>query len=113
MIKTDISHYKYNMYYARIKRVYKYSEARLMLQSLSPLDLVGLRARQGGSSIQTYHTTNIICTKQQSNLYSEARLRLQSLPPLNVLGIGGMQGGTFIQTYHATNIICTKHALLG
>ena len=58
-IHTNISHYKYNMYQKTVKRVYKYSEARLMLQSLSSLDLLGLIARQGGSSIQTYHTANI------------------------------------------------------
>ena len=69
MIKTDISHYKYNMYYARIKRVYKYSEARLVMQSLSPLDVVGLGGMQGGTSIQTYHTRyKYMGTKQQSNL---------------------------------------------
>ena len=58
------------MYHARIKLVYKYSEARLMMQSLSPLDLLGIVRMQGGTFIQTYHTTNIICTKQQSNLFT-------------------------------------------
>ena len=41
-----------------------------MMQSLSPLDLLGLGGMQGGTFIQTYHTTNIICTKQQSNLFT-------------------------------------------
>ena len=65
-----------------------------MMQSLSPLDLVGLRARQGGASIQTYHTRykyNMYqTTVKLVYKYSEARLRLQSLPPLNLLGLGGM-----------------------
>ena len=58
------------MNHARIKLVYKYSEARLMLQSLSPLDLLGLGGRQGGTSIHPYHTTNIIWTMQESNLFT-------------------------------------------
>ena len=58
------------MYHVRIKLVYKYSEARLRLQSLSSLDVLGIGCTQGGTSIQTYHTTNIICTKQQSNVFT-------------------------------------------
>ena len=50
-INTNISHYKYNMYHAIIKFVYKYSEARLRLQSLSPLDVLGIGGKQGGTSI--------------------------------------------------------------
>ena len=69
-IHTDISYCKYNMYQTTIKLVYKYSEAKLMMQSLSFLDLLGFGGMQGESSIQTYHTTNIICTKQQSNLFT-------------------------------------------
>ena len=69
-IHTHISHYKYNMKETTNKRVYKYSEARLMLQSWPPLELLGLTTRQGGASIQTYHTKNIICTMQESNLFT-------------------------------------------
>ena len=58
------------MYQTTVKLVYKYSEARLMLQSLPPLNLVGLRARQGGISIQRYYTTNIIWTMQESNFFT-------------------------------------------
>ena len=69
-IHIDISYCKYNVYHARMKLVYKYSEARLMMQSLSPLELLGVGGRQGGTFIQTYYTANIICTKQQSNLFT-------------------------------------------
>ena len=69
-IRTNISYYKYNMYHARIKRIYKYSEARLMMQSLSPLGLLSLGGMQGASSIQIYHTTHIICTMQESNYFT-------------------------------------------
>ena len=58
------------MYHAIIKLVYKYSDVRLMMQSLLPLELVRLGGRQGGTFIQTHHTTNIICTKQQSNMFT-------------------------------------------
>ena len=58
------------MYQTTIKLVYKYSEARLRLQSLLPLDLLGLGHILGGTSIHPYHATNIICTKQQSNLFT-------------------------------------------
>ena len=58
------------MNHARIKLVYKYSEARLMMQSFSPLNLLGLGGVKGGTFIQTYHTTNIICTMQESNLFT-------------------------------------------
>ena len=65
-----ITHYTYNIYQTTIKRVYKYLETRLMMQSLSPLDVLGLRARQERAYIQIYHTTNIICTKQKSNWFT-------------------------------------------
>ena len=58
------------MYQTTIKRVYKYSEARLRLQSWPPLDLLDLVGMQGGIFIQIYHTTNIICTMQESNLFA-------------------------------------------
>ena len=64
-----ISYYNYNMYNTVITLVYKYLEARLRLQLLSPLDLSGLGGRQGGTFIQTYHTTIIICTTQQPYLF--------------------------------------------
>ena len=63
------------MYHARIKLVYKYSESRLMMQRLSPFDLLGLGGTQGGTFIQTYHTANIICINQQLNV-STSILRL-------------------------------------
>ena len=53
-----------------MKLVYKYSEAKLRLQSLSPLDSLGLGGMEGVRSIQIYHTTNIICTMQESNLFT-------------------------------------------
>jgi len=45
-INTYISYYNYNMCITAITLVYKYPEARLRLQNLSPLDLLHL----GGSN---------------------------------------------------------------
>ena len=64
-----------------------------MLQSLSPMDLLGLRARQVGASIQIYHT-RYKCNMYQITIklvykYSDARLMMQSLSPLDLLGLGG------------------------
>ena len=41
-----------------------------MMQSLSLMNLLRVGGTQGGTLIQTYHNTNIICTKQQSNLFT-------------------------------------------
>ena len=68
-IHTDISHYNYNMYHARIKLVYKYSEARLMLQSL-PSNVI--------CSLITFLAQEI--TKSKINL-NNPTLELESSPP--------------------------------
>ena len=41
-----------------------------MMQSRPHLDLLGLGGMQGGTFIQIYHTTSIICTMQESNLFT-------------------------------------------
>ena len=82
-IHTNISHDKYNMYQNTVKRVYKYPEARLMLKILSPLNLLGLGARQGGAHTNiSYYKYNMYHARiKRIYKYSEARLMMQSLSP--------------------------------
>ena len=83
-IHTNISHYKYNMHQTTIKLVYKYSEARLRLQSWALLQFAG-PWRYARIEIDTdilhykynmYHARIKLVSK-----FSEARLMMQSLSP--------------------------------
>jgi len=46
------------------------SDARPRLQSLPPLNLLGIGDRQRGSPMYQYHTITMICISQQSNLFT-------------------------------------------
>ena len=66
-IQTNISYYNYDMCITAIILFYKYPESRLKMKNLSPLDLLVVGGRQGGTSIQAYHTMIMICTSTQLN----------------------------------------------
>jgi len=77
-IHTDILYYDYNMYHTTFKFDYKHPEAKLRVQNLSPLDLLGLIGRQGDKSIQKYNIRIIIYATLQLNFFSNIlRLHLE------------------------------------
>ena len=54
-IHAAISHHNFGTYHTTIKHVYKYPEAMLRLQSVSPSNFLSLGGGQERTSMQPYH----------------------------------------------------------
>ena len=94
------------MHHARVKLVYKYSEARLMLQSVSLYKLLGIGGKKGGTSTHPYHIITMVPTIQHASLFTNilwyGLTKAIKLVPSNLMSLGDTQIWISMQPYHIT-----------